>query len=84
MDWLTTTLFKTQHAEDATIREATERILKELVADTELLSGVRLGYSREMIDLFIAHGLRVEVDVLEEPVEPEVSEEVEMAAEEVL
>ena len=84
LDWLTGILFKTQHAEDATIREATERILKELVADTELLSGVRLGYSREMIDLFIAHGLRVEVDVLEEPVEPEVSEEVEMAAEEVL
>ena len=85
LDWLTTTLFKTQHAEDATIQEATERILKELVGDTELLSGVRLRYSREMIDLFIAHGLQVEVDVLEEePVESEVVEGVETETEEVL
>ena len=38
-----------------------------------------------MIDLFIAHGLQVEVDVLEEePVESEVVEGVETETEEVL
>ena len=85
MDWLTSTLFKTQHAEDTTIQEATERILKELVGDTELLSAIRLRYSRERIDLFIAHGLQVEVDALEEePVESEVVEGVETETEEVL
>ena len=85
LDWLTGTLLKTQHAESAEIQETTERILNELVADTELLDAVRLKYSREMIDLFIAHGLSVEVDALEEePQESEVVEEVETETEEVL
>lgn len=76
LDWLTATLLKTQYAENAKIKETTERILKELVANEELLTAIRLKYSQDIIDLFIAHGLQCEVDTLEEAlVEPEVAEE---------
>lgn len=85
LDWLVNTLVKVSHIEDENLKTVSEKILKELVVSEELLANVRLRYTREAVDLFIAHGLRCEVDAQtnESSAEEESSSEEGVATEEV-
>lgn len=63
LDWLATTLEKCREADSSTLVAMVENIIDQIASATELLSNVRITYSRTFAETLAERGLTLQLPV---------------------